>query len=98
MPVRTAKLVIDCVDTPECKVNFEPEGAEFTLKVGDHLKAEVNGTGSGEVEVTAYPGGVMIGAWNRAQTTVWNAGASKSSRGPHALADPCQSELSTPEG
>jgi hypothetical protein len=65
---QTVGLLMTCIDQPECKVYFEPEGAEFRLISTDGLTAEV----SGEIEISAVSGGVII-AGDAGSTTVWDS-------------------------
>lgn len=66
------KFLVTCLDGESCTVHFEPEGAEVSLSAGGLLKVELTGEDDDELEISYIPGGLVIGAWNRAKTKVWD--------------------------
>ena len=71
----TLKFRVSCLEGKEgCTVHFEPEGAEIEIPAGGMLRVEMTGEDDDELEISYVPGGVVIGAWNRATTKVWDRG------------------------
>jgi hypothetical protein len=44
-------LTLTCADSTECLVSFEPEGAEHTLPAENEFRVEIEGAGSGIVDI-----------------------------------------------
>lgn len=74
MPDSAQRVVftLTCADSSGCLVSFEPEGAEHTLPANDEFRVEMEGAGSGIVDITHLPGRLIVGAWSGADTRVWN--------------------------
>lgn len=67
----TLKFVITCLEGPGCNVSFEPEGAVIPLQSGDQLRVEITGDDDDGLEISYFPGGIVVGAhWRNAQTLV----------------------------
>ncbi len=69
-PQERVVLTVTCTDLAQCEVAFEPEGSVHVLRPDDAFEVEVAGPGSGHLEITCVPGGVVIGAWSGAETRV----------------------------
>jgi hypothetical protein len=65
-------LLLTCLDTEECVVSFEPEGAVVTLKKGHPLRVEMSGPDGGLPELSYLPDGIVVGGWQGAQTRAWD--------------------------
>ena len=63
-------LVVTCVGAPSCSVSLEPEGALLELTEDDWFDVEISGEGSGQVEISYTPTGIIVGAWSGSETTV----------------------------
>ena len=65
-------FTLTCVNAPAATVFFEPEGSEHRLASDDAFRVEMVGPEPGEPEISFTPNGLIVGAWNKAQTRVWN--------------------------
>ena len=73
MMVNTSlRFIVTCLEGSPITVHFEPEGAEVPLAPGGLLTVELTGEDDDELEISYIPGGLVIGAWNRATTRVWD--------------------------
>jgi hypothetical protein len=70
--LRSVVLSVACLEQPECKVSFEPEGSTHVLSTDDVLRVQISGPGGGDIDVAHLPDGLIIGAWRGAETRVWN--------------------------
>lgn len=63
MPVHssnTPRLKTTCIDGERCTLYIEPWGTEFDIQRGDALFVESEAFVTGDVEVSAVPGGISI--------------------------------------
>lgn len=68
----TVQIRLTCIDAPQCKVFFEPEGAEVVLSAGDWFNVEISGPPPAITEVSFVPDGIIVTAWRGADTRVRN--------------------------
>jgi hypothetical protein len=68
----TTVIILECFDTPECLVSFEPEGAQHTLLQGDWFRVEAVLPRDREIEVAYHPGGISIQAEQTWGTRAFN--------------------------
>jgi hypothetical protein len=61
--LQTTVLLIECArDVPECRVHFEPEGADHLLRAGDHFRIEAVLPRDYKIEVMYGPGSISVWA------------------------------------
>lgn len=76
-PDPSVRFIVTCLGAAECIVAFEPEGAIHTLSKGDVFTVEVKGPGSGVIELSYEPGGIIICAWSGGDTFAWDKEGNK---------------------
>ena len=61
--LQTTVLLIECAgNVPECRVHFEPEGAEYVLRKGEHFRVEAVLPRDYVIEITYGPGSISVWA------------------------------------
>ena len=70
----SVRFTLECSDVEQCRVFFEPDGAEVIVTDKETLTVEIRGGDEDDlIELTYVPNGVVVWARAGAETLVWDA-------------------------